>query len=81
MTVHCEQCVLATARYKLNVDEKMIQAGMFNHKSTDSEQKAFLEATLEGEVMTMESRGNPCQEGGRTKDLNRDVTVKDVIVL
>ena len=45
--------VLAAARYKLNVDEKMIQAGMFNHQSTDSEQKAFLEVILEGEVMTM----------------------------
>ena len=50
--------ILATARDKLNIDEKMIQAEMFNHKSTDSEQKAFLEVILEGEVMTMKSRGS-----------------------
>ena len=41
VTVHCEQCVLATARCKLNVDEKMIQAEMFSHKSTVS-RKLFL---------------------------------------
>ena len=29
-------------RYKLNVDSKVIQAGMFDQKSTGSERRAFL---------------------------------------
>ena len=41
-----EEKILAAARYKLNVDEKVIQAGMFDQKSTGSERKAFLEAIL-----------------------------------
>lgn len=44
-----EENILAAARYKLNVDEKVIQAGMFDQKSTTSERKAFLEALLEEE--------------------------------
>ena len=44
-----EEKILAAARYKLNVDEKVIQAGMFNQKSTGSERRAFLEAILEEE--------------------------------
>ena len=41
-----EEKILAAAKYKLNVDEKVIQAGMFDQKSTGSERKAFLEAIL-----------------------------------
>ena len=41
--------ILAAAKYKLNVDEKVIQAGMFDQKSTGSERKAFLVAILEDE--------------------------------
>ena len=44
-----EEKILAAARYKLNMDEKVIQAGMFDQKSTGSEQVAFLEAILEEE--------------------------------
>lgn len=40
---------MAAAKYKLNVDEKVIQAGMFDQKSTGSERKAFLVAILEDE--------------------------------
>ena len=32
-----EEKILAVARYKLNVDKKVIQAGMFDQKSTGSE--------------------------------------------
>ncbi|KXJ08355.1 Transcription activator BRG1 [Exaiptasia diaphana] len=47
MTVNSiEERILAAARYKLNVDEKVIQAGMFNQNSTSSERKAFLMALL-----------------------------------
>ncbi|EDV22372.1 uncharacterized protein TRIADDRAFT_58909 [Trichoplax adhaerens] len=47
MTVQSvEEKILAAARYKLNVDEKVIQAGMFDQKSTGRERRAFLQAIL-----------------------------------
>ncbi|CAF1935496.1 unnamed protein product [Rotaria magnacalcarata] len=47
MTVNSvEEKILAAARYKLNVDEKVIQAGMFNNKSTGNERKQFLQQIL-----------------------------------
>ena len=39
-----EEKILAAARYKLNMDEKVIQAGM------SSERRAFLEAIMEEEA-------------------------------
>ncbi|XP_070563985.1 probable global transcription activator SNF2L2 [Ptychodera flava] len=42
-----EEKILAAARYKLNVDEKVIQAGMFDQKSTNTERRAFLMALLQ----------------------------------
>ncbi|UJR27769.1 hypothetical protein I4U23_009041 [Adineta vaga] len=44
-----EEKILACARYKLNVDEKVIQAGMFNRSSTSSERYDYLEQLMEGE--------------------------------
>ncbi|RWS06402.1 Transcription activator BRG1-like protein [Dinothrombium tinctorium] len=44
-----EERILAAAKYKLNLDEKVIQAGMFNQKSTGSERRDFLQAILETE--------------------------------
>lgn len=41
-----EERILAAARYKLNVDEKVIQAGMFDQKSTGKERHQFLETIL-----------------------------------
>lgn len=50
MTVNSiEERILAAARYKLNVDEKVIQAGMFDQKSTGYERQAFLQAILQQE--------------------------------
>ncbi|XP_064626963.1 probable global transcription activator SNF2L2 isoform X2 [Lineus longissimus] len=47
MTVNSvEEKILAAARYKLNVDEKVIQAGMFDNKSTSSERRSFLTQLL-----------------------------------
>ncbi len=47
MTINSvEEKILAAARYKLNVDEKVIQAGMFNNKSTGNERKQFLQQIL-----------------------------------
>ena len=50
MTVHSvEEKILAAARYKLNVDEKVIQAGMFDQKSTNNERQVFLQNILSQE--------------------------------
>ena len=47
MTVNSvEERILAAARYKLNMDEKVIQAGMFDQKSTGSERRQFLHTIL-----------------------------------
>ncbi|ODN00177.1 ATP-dependent helicase brm [Orchesella cincta] len=47
MTVNSvEERILAAARYKLNMDEKVIQAGMFDNKSTGTERKQFLQSIL-----------------------------------
>lgn len=44
-----EEKILAAAKYKLNVDQKVIQAGMFDQKSSGYERRAFLQAILEHE--------------------------------
>ncbi|KAI2800904.1 Transcription activator BRG1 [Blomia tropicalis] len=44
-----EERILAAAKYKLNLDEKVIQAGMFDQKSTGSERKQFLQAILQND--------------------------------
>ncbi|XP_039271733.2 SWI/SNF-related matrix-associated actin-dependent regulator of chromatin subfamily A member 2-like isoform X2 [Styela clava] len=47
MTVNSvEEKILAAARYKLNVDSKVIQAGMFDQKSTGSERRALLSTLI-----------------------------------
>lgn len=47
MTVNSvEERIQAAARYKLNVDEKVIQAGMFDNKSTNFERRQFLQNIL-----------------------------------
>ncbi|KAL5021635.1 hypothetical protein ScPMuIL_000790 [Solemya velum] len=51
MTVNSvEERIQAAARYKLNVDEKVIQAGMFDQKSTGSERVTFLQGLLMAET-------------------------------
>ena len=53
MTVNSvEERINAAAKYKLNLDEKIIQAGMFDQKSTLNERQQFLQA-----VMTSETEG------------------------
>ena len=55
MTVNSvEEKILAAARYKLNVDEKVIQAGMFDAKSTGQERRKFLTQILKQEINLME---------------------------
>merc|ERR1711944_212744 len=51
MTVNSvEERILAAARYKLNMDEKVIQAGMFNQRSTGSERQELLQSILREEA-------------------------------
>jgi len=50
MTVNSvEERILAAARYKLNMDEKVIQAGKFDQRSTGSERQALLQSILREE--------------------------------
>merc|ERR1711981_581318 len=50
MTVNSvEERILAAARYKLNMDEKVIQAGMFNNRSTGNERRQLLQSILRAE--------------------------------
>merc|ERR1712106_1117446 len=50
MTVNSvEERILAAARYKLNMDEKVIQAGKFDQKSTGSERQQLLQSILNDE--------------------------------
>jgi len=50
MTINSvEERILAAARYKLNMDEKVIQAGMFNQRSTGSERQELLQSILREE--------------------------------
>ena len=71
-----EEKILAAARYKLNVDEKVIQAGMFNQNSTSSERRAFLMALLgteneDDEVQIVRSfRPNVGSPDGSSPDVN-----------
>ncbi|XP_041475495.1 transcription activator BRG1-like isoform X1 [Lytechinus variegatus] len=51
MTVQSvEEKILAAAKWKMSMDSKIIQAGMFDQKSTNSERRAYLRALLETEA-------------------------------
>lgn len=41
-----EEKILAAARYKLNIDEKVIQAGKFDQRSTGAERRQMLEQII-----------------------------------
>ena len=59
MTVNSvEERILAAARYKLNVDEKVIQAGMFDQKSTGLERQQFLMSILQQENLEEEVKSS-----------------------
>lgn len=51
MTVNSvEEKIVAAAKYKLNVDSKVIQAGMFDAKSTGQERRQYLQTILSQET-------------------------------
>uniref|UniRef100_A0A8D0G8C3 SWI/SNF related BAF chromatin remodeling complex subunit ATPase 2 n=1 Tax=Sphenodon punctatus TaxID=8508 RepID=A0A8D0G8C3_SPHPU len=57
-----EEKILDAAKYKLNVDQKVIQAGMFDQKSSSHERRAFLQAILEHEEENEEEDEVPDDE-------------------
>merc|ERR1712168_1350468 len=57
-----EERILAAARYKLNVDEKVIQAGKFDNKSTSAERREMLQNILEDEADNDEQEEIPDDE-------------------
>ncbi|XP_060927167.1 LOW QUALITY PROTEIN: probable global transcription activator SNF2L2 [Limanda limanda] len=57
-----EEQILAAAKYKLNVDQKVIQAGMFDQKSSSHERRAFLQTILEREEQNEEEDEVPDDE-------------------
>uniref|UniRef100_A0A8C4PXU8 Uncharacterized protein n=1 Tax=Eptatretus burgeri TaxID=7764 RepID=A0A8C4PXU8_EPTBU len=57
-----EEKILAAAKYKLNVDQKVIQAGMFDQKSSGHERRAFLQAILEHEEQDQDEDEVPDDE-------------------
>ncbi|RXG70372.1 ATP-dependent helicase brm [Armadillidium vulgare] len=63
MTVNTvEERILAAARYKLNMDEKVIQAGMFDQKSTGSDRRQFLQQILSNDIEEEEENEAPDDE-------------------
>lgn len=63
MTVNSvEERILAAAKYKLTMDEKVIQAGMFDQKSTGSERHQFLQSILHNDEEDEEENEVPDDE-------------------
>ena len=56
----CPVCV----RYKLNMDEKVIQAGKFDQKSTGTERRQMLQSILQDEEVDEEVGGGTDQGDG-----------------
>lgn len=73
-----EEKILAAAKYKLNVDQKVIQAGMFDQKSSSHERRAFLQAILEHEE---ENEVRQKAECGKSVTLSLARVNKDLFVL
>ncbi|XP_036381989.1 probable global transcription activator SNF2L2 isoform X3 [Megalops cyprinoides] len=72
-----EEKILAAAKYKLNVDQKVIQAGMFDQKSSSHERRAFLQAILEHEEQNEdEDKGQVAMEEDEVPD---DETLNQMI--
>ncbi|CAG5897411.1 unnamed protein product [Menidia menidia] len=65
-----EEKILAAAKYKLNVDQKVIQAGMFDQKSSGCERRAFLQAILEHEEQDEVGARGGCRTRGAWDFIN-----------
>uniref|UniRef100_A0A8C4IMM8 SWI/SNF related BAF chromatin remodeling complex subunit ATPase 4a n=1 Tax=Dicentrarchus labrax TaxID=13489 RepID=A0A8C4IMM8_DICLA len=76
-----EEKILAAAKYKLNVDQKVIQAGMFDQKSSGYERRAFLQAILEHEEQDEVGARGGCRSRGAWEEdeVPDDETVNQMI--
>uniref|UniRef100_A0A8C9ZLM4 SWI/SNF related BAF chromatin remodeling complex subunit ATPase 4a n=1 Tax=Sander lucioperca TaxID=283035 RepID=A0A8C9ZLM4_SANLU len=74
-----EEKILAAAKYKLNVDQKVIQAGMFDQKSSGCERRAFLQAILEHEEQDEVGARGGCRTRGEEDEVPDDETVNQMI--
>uniref|UniRef100_A0A671YHR7 SWI/SNF related BAF chromatin remodeling complex subunit ATPase 4a n=1 Tax=Sparus aurata TaxID=8175 RepID=A0A671YHR7_SPAAU len=76
-----EEKILAAAKYKLNVDQKVIQAGMFDQKSSGCERRAFLQAILEHEEQDEVGARGGCRTRGTWEEdeVPDDETVNQMI--
>ncbi|PIC18015.1 hypothetical protein B9Z55_024057 [Caenorhabditis nigoni] len=57
-----EEKILASARFKLNVDEKVIQAGKFDNRSTGAERRQILENIIKADNESAEDEDVPNDE-------------------
>jgi ATP-dependent helicase STH1/SNF2 len=62
-----EEYILEKAQFKLSLDGKVIQAGRFDHKSTNEERELLLRAILEGERQPQSEDGDN-QDGDDGED-------------
>jgi SWI/SNF-related matrix-associated actin-dependent regulator of chromatin subfamily A protein 2/4 len=67
-----EEKILACARHKLNVDEKVIQAGKFDNRSTWNERKTFLE-----QIISAENEENDEDEAPDEDEINKMIARTD----
>ncbi|XP_075961172.1 putative global transcription activator SNF2L2 isoform X3 [Anarhichas minor] len=75
-----EEKILAAAKYKLNVDQKVIQAGMFDQKSSGHERHAFLQAILETEEQNeVRCESVTCVENEEEDEIPDDETLNQMI--
>ncbi|XP_068177822.1 transcription activator BRG1 isoform X9 [Antennarius striatus] len=74
-----EEKILAAAKYKLNVDQKVIQAGMFDQKSSSHERRAFLQAILEHEEQDEVWGQEVCLRINEEDEVPDDETVNQMI--
>ncbi|XP_034386484.1 transcription activator BRG1 isoform X2 [Cyclopterus lumpus] len=74
-----EEKILAAAKYKLNVDQKVIQAGMFDQKSSSNERRAFLQAILEHEEQDEVWGQEVCLRINEEDEVPDDETVNQMI--
>ena len=56
-----EERILAAARYKLNMDEKVIQAGRFNNTSSGSERRELLQSILRADEVSIIQMSFPAE--------------------
>ncbi|KAI9264208.1 SNF2 family N-terminal domain-containing protein [Phascolomyces articulosus] len=65
-----EENILARAQYKLDIDGKVIQAGKFDHRSTEEDREAFLRSLLEDKSDEQDNENNEESEDLDDEELN-----------